>query len=124
MQIRIESRTPEEMTEQWRAQVEQKVRFALRRLRTQIQRVHVRLDDINGPRGGQDMRCQISIVTDGHGTLVAHATRLSAWPALDAALRRAIDTLVRQWQKQRSHGRETLRLIEARSNDEGGLASA
>ncbi len=112
MQVRIESRSPQH-SEQWRAHVEQRVRFALRRLRGQVQRVHVRLDDINGPRGGRDMRCQVSVLTDGNGTLVAHATRLSLGPALDAALKRVTDSLVRQWQKQKRYGRETLRLAFA-----------
>ncbi|GAA6142600.1 HPF/RaiA family ribosome-associated protein [Hydrogenophaga sp. 5NK40-0174] len=109
MQVRIESRSPQQ-SEQWRTHVEQRVRFALRRLRGQVQRVHVRLDDINGPRGGRDMRCQVSVLTDGHGTLVGQATRLSFGPALEAALKRVTDSLVKQWQKQKRYGRETLRL--------------
>lgn len=137
MQIRVETRSPQSLVEsgqkareqagksvrqeqmaQWREQVERRVRFVLRRLRTQVQQVHVRLEDINGPRGGNDMRCQISIVTEGHGTVVTHATRVSAWPALDAALKRTTDALVKLWQRQRHHGRDSLRLATPESNEE------
>ena len=85
----------------WRGIAERRLRFAMRRLRSEVLQAHVRLVDVNGPRGGVDQRCQIQLTTDGLGTVVVHATRRHPVQALEAALKRATTALVRQWQKQR-----------------------
>jgi ribosome-associated translation inhibitor RaiA len=116
MQILIESpRTPEADTNaaQWRAVAERRLRFVMRRLRVALLQAHVRLEDVNGPRGGVDQRCQVHLTTDGHGTVVVHATRRHAVQALDAALKRAAHALVRLWQKQRRPARQHLRTLIA-----------
>jgi hypothetical protein len=112
MQIQIESpRGPQASADvaQWRAVAERRLRFVMRRLRTELLQAHVRLEDVNGPRGGVDQRCQVHLVTDGFGSVVVHATRRHAAQALDAALKRAAHALVRTWQKQRRPARQPLR---------------
>jgi len=84
----------------WREVAERRLRSSTRRLRTQVLQAHVRLVDLNGPRGGIDQRCQVQLITDRLGTVVVHATRRHAVQALEAALKRATTALVRQWQKQ------------------------
>jgi hypothetical protein len=95
----------------WRGIAERRLRFAMRRLRGAVLQAHVRLVDVNGPRGGIDQRCQIQLTTDGLGTVVVHATRRHAVQALEAALRRATTALVRQWQKQRRTLRQPARSL-------------
>ena len=95
----------------WRDIAERRLRFAVRRLRDQVLQAQVRLVDLNGPRGGIDQRCQIQLTTDGMGTVVVHATRRHAVQALEAALKRAITAMVRQWQKQRRIVRQPARSL-------------
>jgi hypothetical protein len=60
-----------------------------------VERVVVRFEDLNGPKGGPDMACRIQLALSGHPPLVveargegeAHAFRLAV-PRLAAALRR------------------------------------
>src|SRR5689334_10009996 len=72
--------------------------FALRRFENRIQRLIVRLSDVNGPRGGVDSKCSITVdLVDGRRIFVNATT---AWPyasvtraasRLNAALRREFD---------------------------------
>jgi len=100
MQIRVET-VCDDLNTDARQRVEERVRFVMRRMRAQVMQVHVRLRDINGPRGGVDQSCQITLATDQHGTLVVHAIERQAMGALEVALKRAAGALVRAWQKQR-----------------------
>ena len=100
MLIRVEAPC-DDLTFETRQRVEERVRFVLRRLRMQVMQVHVRLRDINGPRGGVDQSCQITLATDQHGTLVVQAVQSQAMGALEVALKRATGALVRAWQRQR-----------------------
>lgn len=100
MQIRVET-VCDDLSSDARQRVEERVRFVMRRMRAQVMQVHVRLRDINGPRGGIDQSCQITLATDQHGTLVVHAIERQAMGALEQALKRASSALVRAWQRQR-----------------------
>lgn len=102
MQVRIDSLTPATLAEGWRETAERRVRFVLRRLRGKVQQVHVRLRDLNGTRGGPDQVCQVSIVTDGQGTLVASAVAAHPRQALDAALQGVTATLVRHFKRRQA----------------------
>ncbi|OAD39899.1 hypothetical protein LPB72_19345 [Hydrogenophaga crassostreae] len=95
---------------EWRSLVERRIRFVMRRLRSEVTRVNVRLIDVNGPRGGVDQLCQLKLDTEAHGKLVVSAIQANASAALNAALRRAARTLVRQWQRRRRPVRQTSRL--------------
>ncbi len=100
MQIRVET-ARDDLDGDARQRIERRVRFVMRRMRAQVMQVHVRLRDINGPRGGVDQSCQITLATDQHGTLVVHAVERHAMEALAQALKRAAGALVRSWQRQR-----------------------
>jgi ribosome-associated translation inhibitor RaiA len=90
--------------EGWRESTERRVRFVLRRLRGKVQQVHVRLRDLNGTRGGPDQVCQVSIVTEGQGTLVASAVGAHPRQALDAALQ-GVPRLVRSFKRRQQTAR-------------------
>ncbi|AOW11656.1 hypothetical protein [Hydrogenophaga crassostreae] len=111
MQIQIENpNAPTMAPAEWRSLVERRIRFVMRRLRSEVTRVNVRLIDVNGPRGGVDQLCQLKLDTEAHGKLVVSAIQANASAALNAALRRAARTLVRQWQRRRRPVRQTSRL--------------
>lgn len=49
------------LSEEFRQYIERRLRFALGRFASAIQRVKVRTEDINGPRGGIDKRCHVEV---------------------------------------------------------------
>jgi ribosome hibernation promoting factor len=54
-----------------------------------IERTSVRLEDVNGPRGGIDKRCQVKIVVKGLPTVYVDERDSSVQAAMDRALARA-----------------------------------
>ena len=112
MQIQIENpQAPSMAPSEWRTLAERRVRFVMRRLRDEIIHVHIRLIDVNGPRGGVDQLCQLKLDTEAHGKVVVTAVQANAAAALNAALRRAARTLVRHWQRRRRPVRTSARLM-------------
>ncbi len=89
-----------------RQSIEQRVRFALRRLQHQVSLARVRLSDINGPRGGRDKECQLTLKQAGPGHVVVKTLGQTYGHALDAALQRASQALLRSAQRQRRHHRQ------------------
>lgn len=67
-----------------------------------IERVTVRMRDINGPRGGVDIQCRIKLVVSGLPSIVVehHAARLR--PALTRALAGAERAMRRTLQRMRT----------------------
>lgn len=90
MLLSIHSRTIP-LTAPLRAQVERKIHFALDRVLDRIRTIRVRMDDINGPRGGVDKR--VTIHVRGERGFVLH-TEHTAQDTL-AALAVAADRLER-----------------------------
>lgn len=66
-----------------------------RRHGEQISRITVRLDDINGRRGGVDMRCQVMIHVRGGKTIFAQALSADMYDSIALATRRAETALGR-----------------------------
>ena len=79
--------------------------FALRRFRSSIRKVTVRLTDQNGPRHGVDIRCVIAMHLHQGGALLVEAT--SAWPtaAITAAAGRLTRTMRRRLARQHARHR-------------------
>jgi hypothetical protein len=79
---------------------------------SRVERVVVRFEDLNGPKGGDDTACRIQVALSGQPVIVvearaegeAHAFRL-ALPKLNAALKRRLD-------RRRAKPRTTLRLLQ------------
>ena len=67
----------------------------LAKFETAIERTSVRLDDVNGPRGGRDKRCQIKVVLSGLPSVHVEERHESVQAAMDRALAR-IEHAVRQ----------------------------
>lgn len=103
MQVIFESRDP--AGAELRDVAERRVRFVMRRLVWLVPRAKVRLTDVNGPRGGVDKCCQIELKTD-HVGIVSISSRARDWrSALEAALARAAQVLLRAWRRRREHNR-------------------
>ncbi len=61
-----------------------------------IQRVVMRLSDINGPRGGTDKHCHLQVVLRGLPDVVIEDTETDMYLAIDRATDRAGRTVVRK----------------------------
>jgi len=101
MQIDIQTRRFS-LTDALHNHAERRLRFALTCLNEHIQRVVMRLSDINGPRGGADKRCHLQIVLAGLPDVVIEDTEVDLYVAIDRAVDRARRTLVRKIGRQQS----------------------
>lgn len=82
--------------------------FALGRLADRIRRVEVRLEDVNGPRGGVDKRCRVEVAGPfGSRIVEVHDSDFRA--AVDRAMETARRTVVRNLQRPLSRRTATLR---------------
>jgi putative sigma-54 modulation protein len=85
------------LSEPLRNHIARRLEFALRRFAHRVDRITVRLVDINGPKGGPDKRCRIVVrLTPAHSVIVeatdsdAYAAVSQATMRLDEAVARAI----------------------------------
>jgi ribosomal subunit interface protein len=101
MQIDIQARTFP-LTDALRNYAERRLRFALTCCDDHIQRVVMRLSDINGPRGGADKRCHLQVVLSGLPDVVIEDTEADLYVAIDRATDRAGRTLVRKIDRQQT----------------------
>lgn len=86
--------------------IERRLLFALGRFGSRIRRVMVRLEDMNGPRGGLDKRCHIEVRMPGRSVMVVDVRDAELEPAVSRAAeriaRRVRDELTtRRTQRQR-----------------------
>ena len=65
-----------------------------------IERVSVRIKDVNGPRGGVDKLCRIKVVLAGLPTVVVEQQHAAVQAAIDAALRRTETAVKRAMQRR------------------------
>lgn len=82
------------LTDDDHSYIRHKLRTKLGKFATSIQRVSVRVTDLNGPRGGVDQVCAIKVVLSGLPSVVVIRRHAAAPAAMDAALH-AIEQAVR-----------------------------
>ena len=101
MQIDIQARDFS-LTDALRSHAERRLRFALSCCDDHIQRIAMRLSDINGPRGGADKRCHLRVVLDGLPDVVIEDIEADLYVAIDRATDRAGRTLLRKIDRQQT----------------------
>ncbi|HHJ16919.1 MAG TPA: HPF/RaiA family ribosome-associated protein [Gammaproteobacteria bacterium] len=104
MQIDIQARNFQ-LTEALSNHTERRLGFALSARDDHIQRVIVRLSDINGPRGGVDKHCHIQVVLAHMPDVVIEDTEADLYAAIDRAADRAGRTVARRLARQRVRDR-------------------
>lgn len=94
-----------------REHVERKLDFAVRRFAHRIDRVVVRLTDVNGPKGGPDKRCRIvAHITAGAAIVVAGVDH-DAYAAVGHAAIRLDEAMARALGRPRARrGRASVRI--------------
>ena len=101
MQIDIQARHFS-LTDALRNHAERKLRFTLTCCDERIQKIVMRLSDVNGPRGGSDMHCHIQVVLAGLPDIVIEDTEADMYVAINRAVERAGRTLVRKIDRQQT----------------------
>jgi len=99
MQVIVESRSAEASA--LRSVAENRLRFVLRRLAWRIPKAKLLLSDLNGPKGGEDKQVQIELKLVGARPIVVTATSRDWRAAIDTALERATQKVVRVMRRAR-----------------------
>lgn len=94
------------LTPALRTHAERRLAYALGRCDTQPSRLHVRLSDVNGPRGGDDKCCHLHLTVPGIDAVVVEDRDADLYVAIDRAAERAGRTLARRLERvrDRRHG--------------------
>jgi hypothetical protein len=83
------------------AHVRRKLGMKLGKFTSSIERVSVRLSDVNGPRGGVDQCCRVKVVLSGLPSVVIERRHFDAEVAIDSALRATEESLRRVVRRRR-----------------------
>lgn len=84
------------------------VEMSFDRFSDQLTQVVVQLSDVNGPKGGLDKRCQLTLWGPTFGSLTIHELSGDVASAIDAACERASRSVAREinrWLHERRSGR-------------------
>ncbi len=81
------------LTKELKQYVKKRLKFALGTRYEQVKRVEVMLSDINGPKGGEDKRCQILLKIKGQTDVVVDDVQSHLYSAIDRAASRASRTV-------------------------------
>ena len=101
MQIDIQTRGFT-LTESLLRYSEQRLLFSMSYWSDYIDRVVIRLSDINGPRGGTDKRCHLQIVMPNLPNIVVEDTECDMYAAIDRSIDRARRTVARKVDRQQT----------------------
>jgi putative sigma-54 modulation protein len=105
MQMEIQARDFP-LSEALGSYLKRRINFVLSSRYDQIQRIIIRLSDINGPRGGIDKRCQIQISLPRLADVVIEDTETNLYVAIDRATDRASRTVNRRLERQHNKNRK------------------
>ena len=111
-----------ELGQDERSHLRRRLASKLGKFATSIERVSVRVADVNGPRGGVDQVCRISVVLIGLPPVVVEERDASLEAAIDGALtgtERAVRRSVQRRRMKPIRGRQ-----DRRSSGPGGPRTA
>lgn len=109
MLLFIHSRTIP-LTAPLRTQVERKLHFTLDRLADRIRTIRVRLDDVNGPRGGADKRVTIHLRGERGLSIRVEHTADDTLTAFAVAVERLERVITRDQDRRRTREIQSRRL--------------
>ncbi len=93
--------------------IARRLHFCLGRFEARIRNVTVRILDINGPRGGTDKRCRLTIHMIPSDVIVVEEVNADLFAAIDRAAERLGQSLARKVQRARDLNpqRESVRRV-------------
>jgi len=95
MKIKVQARHLA-LTSELKEYVQRRIRFALDSRFDSIKRVVVTVSDINGPKGGEDMRCQVLIKLEGQNDIIIDNKQAHLRSAIDKAAEKASRTVTKR----------------------------
>jgi putative sigma-54 modulation protein len=101
------------LSEPLRSHTVRRLRFAVGRFASRIERLTVRMQDVNGPKGGVDKQCQIVVKLAPWGGLKVEERDLDLYLAVDRATGRLGRCIAREVQRRRDLRYATRRMREA-----------
>jgi ribosome-associated translation inhibitor RaiA len=90
------------LTPSLRDYLEHRLRVAFAPARNKIASIAIRLRDLNGPRGGRDMLCQVRVRMPGRPEVVIKEVQEDMYAAIDVAMKRAAYRAMRIMTRKRS----------------------
>lgn len=87
--------------EEDRDYIARKLGMRLGKFASAIERISVRLSDVNGPRGGSDQKCQIKVVLSGLPSVVVNETDSALPRSIDRAIDAVVTAVRRRVQRRR-----------------------
>ena len=100
MQIDIQARDFA-LTQALNNHIRRRLDFALSSRYDQVQRIDIRLSDINGPRGGSDKCCKVHVVLPQLIDVIIEDTETDMYAAINRAIDRAGRTVTRRLARER-----------------------
>ena len=91
------------LTDALNEHIQRKLQFALSRIEPHIKSISILLNDVNGPKGGVDKHCRLTVALDNMENIVINDTQADLYHAIDRAMQRLNHTAVRKlsrWQKR------------------------
>lgn len=102
MNLQISGRE-EKVSDRLREHIERRVKFALQRFAQHIRKMHVQLRDLNGPRGGIDKSCKLTIFLLSGAAMVLEERGPNAYGAIDCLVDKAARIIVGRLERKRGH---------------------
>jgi putative sigma-54 modulation protein len=90
-----------ELSDGLRDFIERRLRLTLGRFAARIDRLTVRLSDVNGPRGGVDKRCRIAVVLVPRGVVMVEGSGDDPFALVADTAKRAGRSLRRTLERRR-----------------------
>lgn len=91
------------------------VAFALNRRLDRVADAVIALEDLNGPRGGKDQRCRVTLLLSPRGSVRAQALGPDIWSVVDRAVQKAARQLHRLLESSWSSRRRLYRRQQLRA---------
>jgi ribosome-associated translation inhibitor RaiA len=107
------------ITPSLREYLEHRLHAAFSPVRGRIGDIAVRLRDLNGPRGGRDMQCQVSVSMPGKPVVVIREVQENMYNAIDRAVKRAAYRVSRIVSRGHQSVRQAVRPAAAPPADAG-----
>ena len=99
------------LTDSLRDYAETRLRFALTASHSHIQRISMRLSDINGPRGGTDKLCHIKVILSTLPDVIIKDIESDMYAAINRAADRTGRNVLRKIRRKQTIGRKVQPLL-------------
>lgn len=104
MQIEVQTRNLIQLTT-LRSYAKRRLSFAFDRHEQYIQRVEIKLSDINGPKGGEDKSCRIQVILPKVNDVIVEQIEADIFSAIDRAADRASRAINNKISRRRARER-------------------